>query len=105
MNHEEYFIDVRDSGRLHVAGAILPDVKDERIFAFAARFNWDAVLDVFRKHEPEKKFPENFSSGDDPNEIEARGRAEQMLRDLGQPGWTSLEDSLLMNIEDLRTAA
>ncbi|KFY82364.1 hypothetical protein V500_10591 [Pseudogymnoascus sp. VKM F-4518 (FW-2643)] len=95
----EYFIDVDDAGRLHVAAAVLPKLEDQRIFGFAGRFNWDSVLEIFRKHVPEGKFPDNFSGGEDGNEIIPRGKAEQLLRDLGRPGWTSLEESILANIE------
>ncbi|GKU10144.1 unnamed protein product [Fusarium langsethiae] len=100
----QYYIDVDDTGRLHVAAAIFDHVKDQRIFGFAGRFNWDQVLDILRKHYPEKTFPENFSSGEDANEIEPRGKAEQLLKDLGRPGWTSLEDSIISNVEDLAGA-
>ncbi|KFY76595.1 hypothetical protein V499_03802 [Pseudogymnoascus sp. VKM F-103] len=97
----QYFIDVDDAGRLHVAAAILPGLEDQRIFGFAGRFNWDAVLDIFRRHFPGRTFPDNFSSGEDGSEIIPRGKAEQLLRDLGRPGWTSLEESILANIEGL----
>lgn len=97
----EYFIDVDDAGRLHVAAAVLPKVEDQRIFGFGGRFNWDMILDIFRTHVPGRKFPNNFSSGEDGNEIIPRGKAEQLLRDLGRPGWTSLEESILANIEGL----
>ncbi|KAL7940088.1 hypothetical protein V8C42DRAFT_356483 [Trichoderma barbatum] len=98
---QEYYIDVDDAGRLHVAAAVLPKVEDQRIFGFAGRFNWDTVLDIFRKHVPGRKFPDKFSGGEDGNEIIPRGKAEQLLRDLGRPGWTSLEESILANIEGL----
>ncbi len=35
----EWFVDVQDVARLHVAALINPDVKNERIFAFAYPFN------------------------------------------------------------------
>jgi hypothetical protein len=98
----ECYIDVEDCGRLHVAAAIFDHVKDQRIFGFAGRFNWDDILDIFRKTAPNKKFPDNFSGGTDPNEIKPRDKAEQLLRDLGRPGWTSLEESVLANISDMR---
>ncbi|KAF7556593.1 hypothetical protein G7Z17_g1294 [Cylindrodendrum hubeiense] len=98
----QYYIDVQDTGRLHVAGAILPHVENQRIFGFAGRFSWDEVLDILRKSEPSKTFPDNFSGGEDPHEIEPRAKAEQLLRDLGRPGWTSLEASVLANVKDLK---
>lgn len=100
----EYYIDVQDTGRLHVAAAVLDHVKDKRIFGFAGRFNWDEVLDIFREAAPGRKVPDNFSSGADPNEIGPRDEAEQLLRDLGRPGWVSLKESILANISDLRDA-
>ncbi|KAF4944703.1 hypothetical protein FSARC_14604 [Fusarium sarcochroum] len=100
----QYYIDVDDTGRLHVAAAIFDHVRDQRIFGFAGRFNWDEVLDVLREDEPSRMFPESFSSGIDPHDIESRDKAEQLLRDLGRPGWTSLKDSVLRTIESFRAA-
>ncbi|KAK7419023.1 hypothetical protein QQX98_003525 [Neonectria punicea] len=98
----QYYVDVQDTGRLHVAAAIFSGIEDQRIFAFAGRFSWDQVLEILRKNEPEKKFPDNFSGGEDPNEIQPRDKAEQLLRDLGRPGWTSLEETILANVKDVK---
>lgn len=98
----EYYIGAKDQGRLHVIGAIHPDVKDERIFGFAGRFSFDDIIQVFRNNEPEKKFIDNFNGGSDPTEVEPRARAEQLLRDLGQPGWASLEESVLEVVECIK---
>ncbi|CAM1510944.1 Fc.00g084570.m01.CDS01 [Cosmosporella sp. VM-42] len=100
---QEYFINTQDTGRLHVAAALFPNVKNERIFAFAGRFSFDTILEIMRKAEPERKFPDNFSGGDDPNEIKPQDRAEQLLRELGEPGWVSLEDTILEAVEQFRT--
>ncbi|RSL66561.1 hypothetical protein CEP54_003649 [Fusarium duplospermum] len=97
----QYYVHPRDTARLHVAAAILSDVKEERIFAFAERFSWDKVLAILREAQPNKSFPDDFSGGDDPHEIQGRDRAQNLLRILGQPGWTSLEDAVAENIEDL----
>ncbi|KAI9164183.1 Aldehyde reductase 2 [Paramyrothecium foliicola] len=100
----QYFIDVQDTGRLHVAAGIFEHVQGQRIFGTAYRFSWDSVLDVLRKLEPEREFPDNFSGGEDPNEVEPRDKAEQLLRQLGRPGWTTLEDSIRGTLEDLELA-
>ncbi|PNP77063.1 hypothetical protein FNYG_09676 [Fusarium nygamai] len=100
----QYYIDVDDTGRLHVAAAVFDHVKEQRIFGFAGRFSWDAVLDILRKNFPNRTFPENFSGGEDPNEIEPRDKAEQLLKDLGRPGWTSLEESILSNVKEVAKA-
>ncbi|KAF5640148.1 aldehyde reductase II [Fusarium sp. NRRL 25303] len=100
----QYYIDVEDTGRLHVAAAVFDHVKEQRIFGFAGRFSWDAILDILRKNFPNRTFPENFSGGEDPNEIEPRDKAEQLLKDLGRPGWTTLEESILSNVEAVAKA-
>ncbi|KAK3936256.1 hypothetical protein QBC46DRAFT_419726 [Diplogelasinospora grovesii] len=103
----QYFVDVQDVGRLHVAAAIVDSVRGRRIFAFAARYNWDAVLAVLRRllaDDPARlaRLPADFSGGEDPNEIEPRPEAERLLRALGRPGWTSLEESVAGAVEGLR---
>ncbi|KZL73851.1 aldehyde reductase, partial [Colletotrichum tofieldiae] len=101
----QYAIDVQDDGLLHVAAAILPDVKSERIFGFAEPFCWDDVLAILRKQFPNKKFHDNFAGEPYPAIIiKPRDRAEELLKRLGKSGWTSLEDSLWLNTEDLRAA-
>ncbi|KAM0492547.1 hypothetical protein ACHAP8_009902 [Fusarium lateritium] len=100
----QYYIDVQDTGRLHVAAAIFDHIKDRRIFGFAGRFSWDEILDILRKAAPGKEFPSNFSAGSDLNEILPRDEAEQLLQELGREGWVSLEDTILANVADLRDA-
>ncbi|KAJ4265968.1 hypothetical protein NW762_003941 [Fusarium torreyae] len=100
----QYFINTQDTGRLHVAAAIFDHVKEQRIFGFAGRFSWDEILDILRKAGPNKELPDNFSAGSDPNEIKPRDKAEQLLRDLGRPGWVSLEETILDNISDVKDA-
>ncbi|EXM14662.1 hypothetical protein RAB80_017328 [Fusarium oxysporum f. sp. vasinfectum] len=101
----QYAIDVQDAGLLHVAAAILPDVKSERIFGFAEPFCWDDVLEILRKQCPNRTFQENFAGVPFPAVvIKPRDRAEELLKRLGKPGWTSLADMVWMNTEDLRAA-
>lgn len=92
---------MQDVGRLHVAAAVFKKVQRQRIFGFAARYNWDEILRILRNLEPGKTFPEDFSGGEDPNEIVARPKAEQLLRDLGREGWTTLEESVANMVQQL----
>lgn len=87
---------------LHVAGAILPHVQDQRIFAFADQFSWDKVLKIMREIDPSRNLPEDFSGGDDPNVIVPRPKAEKLLQELGRPGWTSLKESVAANVQHSR---
>ncbi|GFF22557.1 aldehyde reductase 2 [Aspergillus udagawae] len=97
----QYFVDVQDDAILHVAAAIHPGVQSERVFAFAAPVNGDSVLAVLRKLYPSRSFPANFQAEGDLSEIVPRKRAEALLREMGRDGWTSLEESIKRNTEDL----
>ncbi|KAF0315778.1 Aldehyde reductase II [Colletotrichum asianum] len=104
LSMPQYFIDVQDDSLLHVAGAVFPDVKGERIFGFAEPFNYDQILGILRKQNPGRKFHENYAAGEYPFVVEPIGRAEDLLRRLKGSGWTSLEDSLRLNTEDIAAA-
>ncbi|KXJ87299.1 hypothetical protein Micbo1qcDRAFT_179171 [Microdochium bolleyi] len=75
-----YFIDVRDTARLHVAAAVLPGVKSERIFGFADTFNGNLLLLILRKLYLDMTFPDASLGGQDLSDIVPRARAEQLLR-------------------------
>ncbi|KAI0110933.1 aldehyde reductase [Nemania sp. FL0031] len=97
----QYFVDVQDNALLHVAGAIHPSVKSERIFAFAEPENGNTILAILRRLYPDRTFPVDFQAEQDLSDIVPRTRAEEILRDMGKDGWTSLEESLKRNTEDL----
>ncbi|KAI8295491.1 Aldehyde reductase 2 [Colletotrichum sp. SAR11_240] len=98
----QHFVDVEDTARLHVACAVLPEVQGERVFAWAEPFNFDAVLDILRSEFPSKHFVENFHNYRDLSTAEkAKSRAAQLLRRMGRNGFASLEESVLLNVDDL----
>lgn len=92
---------MQDDGLLHVAAVIHPGVQSERIFAFAEPVNGDRVLAILRKLYPSRSFPANFQAEEDVSDIVPRKRAEALLREMGRHGWTSLEESIKRNTEDL----
>ena len=47
----QWFINVTDVARLHVAGLVRDDVKDERVLGFTQVFTWREVLDLIKKIE------------------------------------------------------
>ncbi|KXH65897.1 NAD dependent epimerase/dehydratase [Colletotrichum salicis] len=98
----EYFVDVEDNARLHVAAAVLPNVRSERIFAWAEPFNFDTVLDILRTHFPEKNFVDNFHHYRELSVVsQPQSRAVELLRQLGRGGFVPLKQSVLLNVEDL----
>ena len=98
----QHFVDVVDVALLHVIAMIGPDVKNERLFAFAEPFNWNRVLQFFREKFPERKFREDFPGlGEDLSIIDRKKRAVQLLKGLGKDGFTSFEESVYNNVKDL----
>lgn len=89
-------------GRLHVAAAIFEKVQDRRLFGYAERVCWDTILDILRRLEPDREFIANFSGGEDPSTIEPRETSEALLRDMGQPGFISLEQSVKELLQGLK---
>jgi hypothetical protein len=97
----EYFIDVRDTARLHVAALLDPEIQSSRIFAYAHALNWTDILATMRKLRPDNdripEPPEN--EGRDLTNIIPRARAEELLKSFfNRPGWTSLEETLAVAI-------
>ncbi|VUC26618.1 unnamed protein product [Clonostachys rosea] len=98
----QYFVDVQDTARLHVAATILPGVQDERIFAWAEPWNFNALLAILRHQNPGKTFIDDFQSAQDMSDVaKPRARSVQLLTVLGKSGFTSLADSIRGNTEDL----
>lgn len=93
-NPPQYYINVQDNARVHVAALISPDVNGERLFTFAHPYNWNSLLAIFRELWPEHKFVDDFPDlGEDLSRV-ANGRAEELLKRFGGNGWTSLKDSV-----------
>lgn len=101
---DQYHIDVRDCGLLHVAAAILPDVQSERIFGFGEYYTWNKILAIMRKAQPTKTFPDDVQTFGPEYTIEPRARAEELLQKLGRPGFRSLEESILATGQEFAEA-
>ncbi|CAG9974640.1 unnamed protein product [Clonostachys byssicola] len=98
----QYYVNVQDAARLHFIAATFPEVKQQRIFAFAGRYSFDKVIDILKEQNPGRTFPDHFSGGEDPNEIPPAKKAEKLLQELGRPGYVSLEDTVADNVAHLR---
>ena len=93
----QWFVDVRDDAKLHVAALVDPACDGQRIFAFAEPFNWNDILAIFRKLEPGKSFLADREQGRDLSEV-PNGEAEALLKKHYGHGWTSLEESIRQNL-------
>ncbi|KAK4543890.1 hypothetical protein LTR36_004664 [Oleoguttula mirabilis] len=98
----QWFVDVRDTAKLHVAALIDPSANGQRIFAFAEPYSWNKLLAILRKQNPDRQFLEDKEGeGEDlcqiPNED-----AEALLQKHYGHGWTPLEESLRANTATLK---
>ncbi|KIW45683.1 uncharacterized protein PV06_04054 [Exophiala oligosperma] len=97
----QWFVDVRDDARLHVAALLDPKVKSQRIFAFAEPYNYTDIIALLHKMRPNNtKLPAPAENeGRDLTIIKPREKAEQLLKSFFKvPGWVKLEDSLAAGI-------
>ncbi|KAJ7676881.1 NAD-P-binding protein [Mycena polygramma] len=93
----QWFINVVDTARLHVAALIDPSCNGKRIFAFAAPYNWNDVLAILRKQNPGREFMEDLPGlGRDLSQVPNHG-AEALLRKHYQKGFTGLEETVREN--------
>jgi len=97
----QWFVNVRDDARLHVAALIDPSAHGQRLFAFAGPYTINAILAVLRKLEPGRSFPEDRDMGEDLCEIPNQA-AEELLRKHYGHGWTGLEETIRENVAGVR---
>lgn len=88
----QYFVDVRDVARLHVAALLHPDYTGERIFAYADRFNWNDILGCLRQIRSEKSYAKDGVLGRDRTEVEIQRSLDLLSEVYGQQDWTNLQD-------------
>ncbi|UNI19297.1 hypothetical protein JDV02_005490 [Purpureocillium takamizusanense] len=97
-----FYIDVQDTARLHVAALLHPDVREERLFAYAGPYTWRTIQRAMQELYPRRTFaPDVADAPLDGSVVPGTARAEALLREMGRDGWTSLEDCVRMNTEDL----
>jgi len=99
----EWFVNVQDTARLHVAALIDADIKNERVFAYAEPFNWNDALAAMRKARPDSEVPEDRKDNSrDLSKVLPKARAEEILKkNFGQDKFIGFEESIKANIQNL----
>ncbi len=98
-----YAVDVQDSALLHVAALILPDVKGQRIFAASTPWNSRSLARVLQDICPDLVTADNVPDvGVDLTVFTEAARSEELLRRMGQDGWTAMQVSVEKSCEVLR---
>lgn len=101
----QWFINVEDTGLLHMAALTIEGINNERIIALAAPFSWGQILEILRRRYPEKKsiLKTVDESVFDVGKVE-NSRAIQLLKQLGKGGFTGLEDTLIKSMDKILEA-
>lgn len=98
----QHFVNVQDTGRLHVIALASPNVKSERIFGLTGPFNWNDVVAVLRKLYPQRKWDDVPDQRQDLTEVEPTKRTQALLKEAYGLSLADLEESVKQNTKDLQ---
>ncbi|EMC92261.1 hypothetical protein BAUCODRAFT_27580 [Baudoinia panamericana UAMH 10762] len=93
--YPQFLVDAGDAALLHIVALLKPDVRNERIFAYAHNRTWTDTIPRLRRMYPNHTFPDPpENEGVDMANVIGQKRAEELLKWMGQPGWRPMEESL-----------
>lgn len=90
----QWYVHNVDDALVHVAALIYDDVKSERLFAFAEKWSFNSIMEIWRKMYPQRKFPEDIEGLGEDRTIVPNQRAEELLKRVKGQGWEPLEKAL-----------
>ncbi|KAF2119515.1 hypothetical protein BDV96DRAFT_596227 [Lophiotrema nucula] len=93
----QWYVDVRDAARLHVAAVALAGVEGERVFALAETYTWPGVQKVIEEEMGKKCPVEMKEKGEDLSTVPLE-KSTAYLKRLGLEGWEKFERSVRANI-------
>ena len=98
MIGSQYWVSVEDIARLHVGAVMLDEVHNERLFGFTDKYSYNGLLKEMRRLDAERTLPAPMEDpGRDLSTVE-NGRAEEVLKLMGRPGWEKFEDTFKANL-------
>ncbi|PSN60394.1 NAD(P)-binding protein [Corynespora cassiicola Philippines] len=87
-------VDVEDVAKLHLAALCFNDVKDERLFGFAYKFNYNKFLELFRRLGPDRDWPQDKAGLGLPSTTIDNKRSIELLQRFGADGWVPFDESV-----------
>lgn len=97
----QWFVDVRDTARLHVIGLIDPSCANERLFAFAETYTWNQIFAIMRKQFPDRKIQDDWPKAEPDLSVIPNEDAIALLQKHYGHGFVSLEDSIAANLASI----
>lgn len=95
-----YCVGIEDVALLHVAALINPTVQNERLFAYGWPFFWNDLATIYRDIFPNRELPTDLPGPDkdaDLLDVKPSKRSEDLLKEMGKPGWSSLKEIIVAN--------
>nr|POE80008.1 aldehyde reductase 2 [Quercus suber] len=97
----QWFVNVADTARLHVAALLDPACNGKRLFAYADTYSPRRLVEILRKQNPGRSFGDDIpDQGEDIMEVPNQ-EAEALLRKWYQKGFTGLEETIKENSRGL----
>jgi hypothetical protein len=88
------YVSARDVALVHVAAAIDPEVRNERIYTIAQHSDWNDFLPILRRLYPEKKFIDDMEGlGKFQGKVDT-SLAHGLVKKWGGRDWIPLEDGI-----------
>jgi nucleoside-diphosphate-sugar epimerase len=102
----QWFVDVQDVAKLHVAAATRTDISSERIFAYGQRYTWKAITGILQNCRPEAEWTTGINENEGECLVEVPNeRGADILRSMGHAqGWTDLKTSVRNTVRDHKFA-
>ena len=97
----QWYVNVRDCAKLHIAALFDPLANGRRVFAFAEPFNWNDILAILRRLRPQMTIMDDMPDLGRDLSIVSNGYARSLLEKRYGHGWTSLEETVRQNLEGL----
>ena len=89
---------------MHAVALLDPEVRSERLFAFAAHFTWTEIISLLQQLRPDSDRIANPPENELPDlsVVVPSKRAKDLLRSFfGKSGWAGLEQSLKEALDSL----
>jgi len=101
------FVSVKDIALLHVGALLLPNISQKRLIGSAHAASWSQILDIFKKHFPQKDFYPNPEQSENGNTEGGKGKESnydtkeslRVLNEMGQESWKGLEEIVLESVK------
>ncbi|KAJ5376514.1 hypothetical protein N7509_013400 [Penicillium cosmopolitanum] len=93
--------DVKDTALLHVAAALDPEIKNERLFSWGESCTWNEILALMRAVAPGRKFVDDLPGERLKLTADDRKSLDLLKRWTGREGWTPLKETITDNMTNI----